>query len=43
MPHTSNMPNVPVKGFFLRKFSEMSLEDLNTKDNFSYRISLQDG
>lgn len=40
MPYTSNMLNVPVKKFFLRKFSEMSLENLNTKDNFSHRISL---
>lgn len=34
------MLNVSVKKFFLTKFSEASLEDLDTKDNFSHRISL---
>lgn len=32
--------NVSVKKFFLTKFSEASLEDLDIKDNFSHRIAL---
>lgn len=40
MSYTSNMLNVSVKKFFVRKFSEKSLEDLDTKDNFSHKISL---
>lgn len=34
------MLNVSVKKLFLTKFSDMSLEDLDTKDNFCHRLHL---